>query len=155
MLFSGRKKASQQLEESEGIRSASTKPRAGLLIVAVDDDATSRMAIANTLEAAGYRVHAVSNYSDWDVTRQNGEAPALLVLDIMLSEPRRGGYEILRTLRKADRTTPVVMLSSRNTPSDEAFAKANQANAFVSKVQGEFDHPEHGLVATVDRLLSS
>jgi CheY-like chemotaxis protein len=123
--------------------------------MAVDDDATSRAAIINTLEAAGYRVHAVSNYADWDATRLDGIAPALLVLDIMLAEPRRGGYEILRTLRKEDRRTPVIMLSSRNTPSDEAFAKANLANAFVSKVQGEFDHPVHGLVAMVDKLLSS
>jgi CheY-like chemotaxis protein len=155
MLFSGRKKASLQAEESERNLFASLKPHTGLLIVAVDDDATSRAAIGTTLEAAGYRVHAVSNYAEWDAARQSGMAPALLVLDIMLAEPRRGGYEILRTLRKEDRRTPVVMLSSRNTPSDEAFAKANQANAFVSKAQGEFDHPEHGLVATIDRLLSS
>jgi hypothetical protein len=46
------------------------------------------------------------------------------------------------------------MVSSRNTPSDAAFAKANNANAFVSKVQGEFRHPERGLVATVNKLLS-
>ncbi len=155
MLFGGRWKAPQRTEEPEVKPTPRIRPRSGPLIMAVDDDATSRAAIINTLEAAGYRVHAVSNYADWDAARQGGITPALVVLDIMLSEPRRGGYEILRTLRKEDRTTPVVMLSSRNTPSDEAFAKANQANAFVSKVQGEFDHPAHGLVATVDRLLSS
>lgn len=154
MLFGGRKKASQQAEESEGTWDVSVKPRTGPLILAVDDDATSRAAIINALEVAGYRVHAVSNYADWDAARQTGMNPALLVLDIMLAEPRRGGYEILRILRKEDRKTPVIMLSSRNTPSDEAFAKANQANAFVSKAQGEFDHPEHGLVATVEKLLS-
>lgn len=155
MLFGGRKKAALLAEEPERTRSASVKPRSTPLIMAVDDDATSRAAIINALEAAGYRVHAVSNYADWDAARLSGMSPALLVLDIMLAEPRRGGYEILRTLRKEDRRTPVIMLSSRNTPSDEVFAKANQANAFVSKVQGEFDHPAHGLVATVDRLLSS
>ena len=155
MLFGGRKKALHQADEAEENRNASIKPRPGSLIMAVDDDATSRAAITNTLEAAGYRVHAVSSYADWDAARQGGSAPALFVLDIMLAEPRRGGYEILRTLRKEDRRTPVIMLSSRNTPSDEAFAKANQANAFVSKARGEFDHPAHGLVATVERLLSS
>jgi CheY-like chemotaxis protein len=77
------------------------------------------------------------------------------VLDIMLSEPRQGGYEILRALRREDMRTPVVMVSSRNTASDAAFAKAHNANAFVSKAQGEFDHPDRGLVATVNRLLSS
>lgn len=122
--------------------------------MAVDDDATSRAAIIDVLEEHGYTVHAVSTYAAWDAAWRAGPAPDLLVLDIMLSE-RKGGYEILRALRQSDKQTPVVMVSSRHTPSDEAFAKAHQANAFVSKVHGEFDHPERGLVATVNRLLSS
>jgi CheY-like chemotaxis protein len=124
------------------------------LIIAVDDDATSRAAIIDALEDQGYAVHAVSTYAAWDVAWRSGPPPDLLVLDIMLSE-RKGGYEILRALRQADKQTPVVMVSSRNTPSDEAFARAHQANAFVSKVREEFDHPVRGLVATVNRLLST
>jgi CheY-like chemotaxis protein len=158
MLFGGRGKGTQAMvpaAEPEGWWTPPQAPRTGALIMAVDDDATSRAAIINALEAAGYRVHAVSNYADWESARRGGMVADLLVLDIMLAEPRRGGYEILRTLRKEDRTTPVVMVSSRHTASDEAFAKANQANAFVSKVQDEFDHPEHGLVAMVHRLLST
>jgi CheY-like chemotaxis protein len=152
MLFGGRGKATQV--GSNG--SASTaEARRDALIMAVDDDATSRVAIIELLEARGYRVHALSNYTDWDAAWKSGPAPALLVLDIMLAEPRRGGYEILRALRRNDTQTPVIMVSSRNTPSDAAFAKANNANAFVSKVQGEFDHPERGLLATANRLLSS
>src|SRR5947209_19949819 len=148
MLFGGRGKAVQARPSGSDAAAAA---RQDALIMAVDDDATSRAAIIETLEEAGYQVHALSNYSDWDAAWRSGERPNLLVLDIMLSEPRRGGYEILRSLRREDAQIPVVMVSSRNTPSDAAFAKANSANAFVSKVQGEFGHPERGLVATVNR----
>jgi CheY-like chemotaxis protein len=123
--------------------------------MAVDDDATSRAAITDALEGVGYSVFAVNTYAAWDQAWRQGPPPALVILDIMLAEPRRGGYEILRTLRREDTRTPVVMVSSRNTPTDAAFARANSANAFVSKAQGEFNHPERGLVATVNRLLSS
>jgi CheY-like chemotaxis protein len=152
MLLGGRVRASQ----AEPLGSApGPAARTGALIVAVDDGATSRAAICSALERAGYRVYTLNSYADWDAAWRGGLAPDLLVLDIMLAEPRRGGYEILRTLRREDRRTPVVMLSSRHTPSDEAFARANSANGFVSKVDGEFGHPERGLVATVNRLLSS
>jgi CheY-like chemotaxis protein len=153
MLLGDRKRANTLSVPAQGTNRAATRRR-NVLIMAVDDDATSRAAIIDVLERQGYRVHAVSTYAAWDAAWRSGPAPNLLVLDIMLSE-RKGGYEILRALRQADKQTPVVMVSSRNTPSDEAFAKAHQANAFVSKVSGEFDHPERGLVATVNRLLSS
>ena len=153
MLFGGAKRANALSLREQDTDSAATA-RSNALIMAVDDDATSRAAIMAALEEQGYRVHAVSTYAAWDVAWRAGPTPDLLVLDIMLSE-RKGGYEILRALRQADTRTPVVMVSSRNTPSDEAFAKANQANGFVSKIQGEFHHPARGLVATVNQLLSS
>lgn len=152
MLFGGRGNAPQARPRAAV---AAAAPRPGAVIMAVDDDATSRAAIIDTLEDVGYRVHAVSNYAAWDEAWRQGPQPALLILDIMLAEPRKGGYEILRSLRREDTRTPVVMVSSRNTPTDAAYAKANSANAFVSKVKGEFDHPERGLVATVNRLLST
>jgi CheY-like chemotaxis protein len=154
MQFGKRAKAPPQGAPAEARRSLPTAVRAGALIMAVDDDATSRAAIMVALEEAGYRVYALSNYADWDAAWRGGLTPDLLVLDIMLAEPRRGGYEILRTLRREDHKTPVIMVSSRHTPSDEAFAKANHANAFVTKVEGEFNHPERGLVATVNKLLT-
>jgi CheY-like chemotaxis protein len=151
MVFGGRGKAAQ----AESHKSAPVAARNGARIIAVDDDATSRAAMIAVLEEEGYCVHALSDYADWDAAWKSGVTADLLVLDIMLSEPQRGGYEILRALRKLDQHTPVVMISSRHTPSDEAFAKASKANAFVSKVQGEFNHPERGLVASVNRLLST
>ena len=47
---------------------------------------------------------------------------------ILLRELRRGGYEILRTLRKQNKSIPVLMLSARNTATDTAFARASGAS---------------------------
>jgi CheY-like chemotaxis protein len=152
MLFGGRGSAGRN--QPRPLPGAGS-PARNAVIMAVDDDATARAAIIDALEEVGYTVCTVSTYADWDQAWRQGKPPNLLVLDIMLAEPKRGGYEILRTLRREDNHTPVVMVSSRNTPADTAFAKAHNANAFVSKVRGEFDHPERGLVATVNRLLSS
>lgn len=150
MLFGGSRHSGDLRRRLAG---AGVAARRNALIMAVDDDATSRAAIIDALEGQGYRVFAVSSFDAWASAWRSGPSPDLLILDIMLSE-RRGGYEILRALRQDDKRTPVVMVSSRNTPSDEAFALAHQANAFVSKVRIEFEHPDHGLIATVNRLLS-
>ena len=153
MIFGGAGRA--RPEQTQPRATAVAKLRQDVLIMVVDDGATSRAAIVGELEEAGYRVQAVDTYAAWDLAWRRGPRPDLLVLDIMLAEPKRGGYEILRSFRREDTRTPVIMVSARNTPADEAFARANHANAFVSKARGAFDHPVHGLVATVTRLLSS
>lgn len=137
---------------------ATTDRNAGMALVsagtilAVDDEATARAAIEDVLAREGYAVRTVENYRAWEEAWANGPAPDLVILDVNLAE-RRGGYEILRVLRKQNASLPVLMLSARNTVTDSAFAHASGASAFVSKADGEFEHPERGLVATVRRLL--
>jgi CheY-like chemotaxis protein len=123
-------------------------------ILAVDDEATARAVIEDVLSREGYHVRTVSSYQGWEDAWSSDGSPDLVILDVNLSE-RRGGYEILRTMRKQNKTIPVLMLSARNTAADTAFARASGASGFVSKVEGEFDHPERGLVAAVRRLLAS
>lgn len=122
-------------------------------ILAVDDEATAREVIHGVLTREGYTVHTVSSYQGWEEAWSSGLSPDLVILDVILAE-RRGGYEILRALRKQDKSVPVLMLSARNTATDAAFAAASGASAFVSKSEGELDHPARGLVATVRRLLA-
>jgi len=52
------------------------------------------------------------------------EHPDVLLLDIVM--PRRNGYEILRALRRdaRTRTTPVVLVSSKNQESDRLGQEA-------------------------------
>jgi len=49
--------------------------------------------------------------------------------------PKRNGYEILRALRKDARTktTPVVLVSSKNQESDRAWGKRQGADEYLGK----------------------
>jgi twitching motility two-component system response regulator PilH len=61
------------------------------------------------------------------------ERPDVLLLDIVM--PKRNGYEILRALRKDARTktTPVVLVSSKNQESDRAWGKRQGADEYLGK----------------------
>ena len=73
-------------------------------------------------------VRTVSSYQAWEGAWSNDGSPDLVILDVNLSE-RRGGYEILRTLRKQNKTIPVLMLSARNTAADTASQVQMPAHA--------------------------
>ncbi len=135
-------------------RNASLAMRRAYRVLAVDDEATARAAIEDVLTDEGYDVRTVGSYQDWERAWAGEPAPDLVILDVNLAE-RRGGYEVLRALRKQNTSIPVLMLSARNTSTDAVFAQANGASAYVSKVEGEFAHTTRGLVATVRRLLTA
>ena len=60
--------------------------------------------------------------------------PDLVVLDIML--PRLNGYEVCRTIRKHDKTLPVVMLSAKGTEIDKVMGLDLGADDYVTKPFG-------------------
>jgi len=63
----------------------------------------------------------------------SAERPDMLLLDIVM--PRRNGYELLRALRKDERTraTPIVLVSSKNQESDRAWGKRQGADDYLTK----------------------
>jgi CheY-like chemotaxis protein len=65
--------------------------------------------------------------------RLAAERPDVLLLDIVM--PVRNGYEILRALKKDERTraTPVVVVSSKNQESDRLWGKRQGADEYVAK----------------------
>lgn len=67
------------------------------------------------------------------VDRVQHPLPAMILLDLKL--PRRSGFEVLSFLRGEDatRSTPVVILSSSNQPSDIARAYEAGANSYLVK----------------------
>lgn len=101
--------------------------------VMVVDDAPSELDLmAGILRAAGHEVLA---YADGDglEDRVAAEQPDVLLLDIVM--PGRNGYEILRALKKDERTrhTPVVIVTSRSQESDRVWSKRQGAEEFVMK----------------------
>jgi twitching motility two-component system response regulator PilH len=101
--------------------------------VMVVDDAYSELKLMESiLKSAG---HEVVSLMDGDALEDklSTERPDVLLLDIVM--PKRNGYEILRALRKDARTktTPVVLVSSKNQESDRAWGKRQGADEYLGK----------------------
>ena len=101
-------------------------------VMIVDDAQADLEMMASILTAAG---HAVVAYADGDEIEDRlvTERPDVLLLDIVM--PKRNGYELLRRLKKDERTrgTPVVLVTCRDQDSDRLWAKRQGADEYVTK----------------------
>jgi twitching motility two-component system response regulator PilH len=101
--------------------------------VMVVDDAYSELKLMESiLKSAG---HDVVCFPDGDRLEEHmlEERPDVLLLDIVM--PNRNGYEILRSLKRDERTrsTPVVLVSSKNQDSDRVWGKRQGADEYLGK----------------------
>jgi two-component system copper resistance phosphate regulon response regulator CusR len=55
----------------------------------------------------------------------------LILLDYML--PKRNGPQVVKVLRDQGRSTPILMLTARDTPEDISLCLASGANAYLTK----------------------
>ncbi len=101
-------------------------------VMVVDDAYSELQVMESILRSAG---HEVISYLDGDQLEDKvaAERPDVLLLDIVM--PRRNGFEILRTLRKDERTkqTRVVVVSSKNQQSDRVWGLKQGADEYVAK----------------------
>ena len=101
-------------------------------VMVVDDAYSDLKLMESILQSAG---HQVVSYADGAQLEERllAEQPDILLLDIIM--PNRNGYEILRALKKDDRTrrTPVVLVTSKNQESDRLWGKRQGADEYVSK----------------------
>ena len=85
-------------------------------ILVVDDDKNTRLLLKAVLESASYTVCTANNGEDaLDV--MDREHIDLVVLDIMM--PGMDGYEFTKTLREAQSTLPILMVSAKQLPADK------------------------------------
>ena len=85
-------------------------------ILVVDDDKNTRLFLKAVLEDAGYKVTTAKNGIDaLDVIDKNHID--LIVLDIMM--PKMDGYELTRSLREANNSLPILMISAKQLPADK------------------------------------
>jgi len=59
------------------------------------------------------------------------EKPDLILLDLML--PKMDGFDVCRSVRKADRFTPIIMLTAREEESDKVFGLELGADDYITK----------------------
>jgi DNA-binding response OmpR family regulator len=84
-------------------------------ILVVEDEVKVARFVKRGLEAEGYAVDTAADGNTGETMARTGGYD-LVILDVGL--PQKDGFSILRDLRASDRTTPVLMLTARNTTED-------------------------------------
>ena len=99
-------------------------------ILVVEDDKHVALAVRRGLEEDGYAVDVALTGTDgeWLATENAYDA---LVLDVML--PGLAGDELCARLRKAGNWVPILMLTARSGPTEEAQALDAGADDFLAK----------------------
>ena len=122
-------------------------PTTGNTVLIVDDDSSTRAAIATILADAGYATREADSGAD-ALRAARSEAPALVLLDVNL--PGMCGYEVCRLLRdEFGDQFPIVFVSGARTESfDRVAGLLLGANDYISK-----PFREDELLARVQSLL--
>ena len=118
------------IEETGTLNSDSSE--SGLRILIVDDSATIRRSAESMLAAEGYDVVTAENGFEAlsKVARHN---PDLIFVDIMM--PRLDGYQTCAIIKNNTqyRSTPVVMLSSKDGLFDQARGRVVGSDLYLTK----------------------
>lgn len=117
-----------------------------LRIVIAEDDIYLREELIHTLKKAGYEAEALTSFENAEeaIARMR---PALVILDVNL--PGKSGYELCKNL-KIKASFPILILTARDTLSDELTALGLGADDFLAKPC----RPER-LIARAERLLQT
>jgi excisionase family DNA binding protein len=108
------------------------KPKAGPLVLLVDDDEKVRELVRVNLEFEGYLVREAGG-ADEGLAAIEEAKPDLILLDVMM--PHVDGWEMLRRVqeRYGAGSIPVVMFSGKVDEQAQALAATSGAQAFVGK----------------------
>jgi len=99
-------------------------------ILIVEDEARISSFVEKGLRSAGYACSVSADGAEALALAQTGQFD-LILLDIGL--PTLSGYEILRRLRADDQTTPVIMLTARDSVEDTVVSLDSGANDYLAK----------------------
>ena len=101
----------------------------GLHVLVVDDELQIRRFLKYSLEANGYRVYETASGHD-AIVKAAQLRPDLVILDLGL--PDMDGLTVLKRLREWT-TTPVIILSVRDTDRDKIAALDSGADDYLTK----------------------
>ncbi len=102
----------------------------GMQVLIVDDEQPLRSAIRRALALEGYGVNEAASGEEAISALQTSRADAIL-LDVLM--PGIDGLEVCRRLRAAGDTTPVLMLTARETVSDRVAGLDAGADDYLVK----------------------
>ncbi|MHC4847443.1 MAG: response regulator transcription factor [Planctomycetota bacterium] len=100
------------------------------LILVVEDDPSIRLGLRKSLGFDGYTVIEASD-GEQGLELAFSERPDLIVLDLML--PKINGFEVCRTIRRHDKTTPILILSAKEQEMDKLTGFDQGADDYITK----------------------
>jgi CheY-like chemotaxis protein len=117
-------------------------------ILIVEDKASSRELLRTVLENQGFVVSEAAD-GEGALQKARAELPDLILLDLHM--PVRGGYEVLKELRREPRfaSVPIVAVTASAMQGDREKAIAAGFNAYLTKPV-----PLNSLRTEIQRLLS-
>lgn len=99
-------------------------------VLIIEDDRKVASFLQRSLREEGYAADAVHDGIEGTTTAHVYDYD-LLIVDIML--PGRTGYEVVRELRSAGKTTPILMLTARDAKEDIALGLDAGADDYLTK----------------------
>jgi DNA-binding response OmpR family regulator len=112
------------MQSSRALPFRASPPR----VLIVEDEPAIAESLDYALRREGFETQTAATYVRAEAARL---WPTLILLDLML--PDGNGRDLLRNLRSEARTTPVIVLSSREGESDRVSALEDGADDYVTK----------------------
>ena len=105
-------------------------------LLVVEDDQSIRETVAEALRAEGYEVIALADGAAALnlITCESSDPVDLIVLDLML--PKLGGLDLCRELRRVNNTTPILVISARDSETDRVLGLEVGADDYLVKPFG-------------------
>ncbi|HEY3237856.1 MAG TPA: response regulator transcription factor [Polyangiaceae bacterium] len=97
-------------------------------ILVVEDEPAILESVCYALRREGFSVDSSATFTEADPLAEQAD---LVLLDLML--PDGSGFDLIDKLRRAGRSTPVIVLSSRDGEADRVAALETGADDYVSK----------------------
>jgi DNA-binding response OmpR family regulator len=101
-------------------------------VLVVDDSLAQTRLLQSVLQQGGFHSVAISDPSKIEEAIEE-ERPNVILLDVVM--PKRNGFEACRDLKSQQTYAkiPVILVTSKATPSDRYWGEQQGANGFVAK----------------------
>lgn len=100
-------------------------------VLVVDDSATVRQLIEiNLKKVPGIRIIQATDGKE-GLEKYKAESPSLVLTDVNM--PNMTGLELLETIRTTDKTTPVIVITTKGEKEDSEKGMSLGASAYVTK----------------------
>ena len=99
-------------------------------ILVIDDDRAVTASLQRGLGLEGFAVDA-ANSGEAGLALYRDNDPQLIILDVMM--PGLNGLDVLQRIRQVDPKLPILMLTARDAPGDEALGLQHGADDYVVK----------------------